>query len=151
MFYLRELLSEGVSAVDRVARHIDVTSNFYVLRTDVLATFNEGCCDQCCEFVCGMLRATGRATSNIRSLSSLAPMLRLYCDHVATRVACNIQHQELSPLLLDTKPNIIRPQHRYSTSATLKINVCNTQQHVSPTSRLDIRNIENRCLQHPKI
>jgi hypothetical protein len=39
---------------------------FPMLRTIVLATFNEGCCDQCCEFVCGMLRAAGCATSGFR-------------------------------------------------------------------------------------
>jgi hypothetical protein len=106
----------------------------------------------CCERVAKMLRMRLLATSNIRSLSSLIPhvatMLRLYCGYVATHVACNIQHQE--PLLLNTTPNTTCPQHRNATSTTLKFNVCNTQQHVSATSRLDVRNIENRCLQHQK-
>jgi hypothetical protein len=35
-------------------------------------------------------------------------------------------------------------------SATLKINVCNTQHHVSATSRLNIYNMENEYLQHQK-
>jgi hypothetical protein len=50
----------------------------------------------------------------------VATMLRLYCDHVATRVVCNIQHQELS---------LPPPQHK-------------NQHHMSATSILNIRNIK---------
>jgi hypothetical protein len=46
----------------------------------------------CCE------RVANAVTSNIRSLSQPHPMLLLYYEHVATSVACNIQHQELSSL-----------------------------------------------------
>jgi hypothetical protein len=58
----------------------------------------------CCERVPSMLRTRLRATSKHRaSFFHLPHMLRLCCDHVATRVACNIQTLEaLSPLLLDT-------------------------------------------------
>jgi hypothetical protein len=92
----------------------------------------------CCEYVTKMLRTRLLATSNIRSLPSLLPhvatMLRLYCGHVATRVACNIQHQE---------PLLPFPQH-------------NTQHHVSATSKRSVYNIEkimfatlnSTCLQH---
>jgi hypothetical protein len=62
-----------------------------------------------CDYVATMLRPVLRATSNIRS--PLPPP----------------RH----------KPNIACLQHRNSTSATLKFNVYNTQQHVSATSRLD--------------
>jgi hypothetical protein len=48
-------------------------------------------------------------------------MLRLYCNHVATYVACNIKHQ---------KSNITCLQHQNSTSATLKLNICNIQHQV---------------------
>jgi hypothetical protein len=68
----------------------------------------------CCDYITAMLRPVLRATSNIRSLFSL---------------------------LLNTTPNITCPQHRNAT--TLKNNVCNTQQHMSATSRLNICNIEN--------
>jgi hypothetical protein len=106
----------------------------------------------CCERVAKILRMWLLARSNISSLSSLIPhvatMWRLYCGYVATCVACNGPHQE--PPLLNTTPNTTCLQHQNATSATLKFNVCNTQQHVSATSRLDIRNIENRCLQHQK-
>jgi hypothetical protein len=98
----------------------------------------------CCECVTKMLRTWLLATSNIRSLSSLLPhvvtMLRLYWGYVATRVACNIQLQE--PLLPSPQPNTTCLQHRNATSATLKNNVCNTQQHMYTTSRLSIFNIE---------
>jgi hypothetical protein len=94
---------------------------FPMLRTGVLATFNEGCCDQCCEFACGMLQVAGRATSNIRSLSSLLPsMLRLYCDHVATHIC--VQHSTLGAL---------------SPSSSTQ-----TQHQRSATSQLNIRNIK---------
>jgi hypothetical protein len=59
-----------------------------------------------------------------------------------------VQHPTSStpPLLLDTKANITCLQHRNSTSATLNINVCNTQQHVSATSWLNICNTKiNVC------
>jgi hypothetical protein len=95
-------------------------TTFAMLRTGVLATLNEGCCDQYCKFVCGMLRAAGRATSNIKSLSSLLPsMLRLYCDHVATRIC--VQH---------------------STSGALSPSSTQTQHQMSATSQLNIRNIK---------
>jgi hypothetical protein len=47
----------------------------------------------CCEHVPSMLRMRLRATSNIGRLSSPSPTC---CDHIATCVACNIQHQEPS-------------------------------------------------------
>jgi hypothetical protein len=93
---------------------------FPMLRTGVLATFNEGCCDQCCEFVCGMLRVAGRATSNIRSISSLLPsMLRLYCDHVATHIC--VQHSTSGAL--SPSPSSTQTQHQMS--ATSQLNICN--------------------------
>jgi hypothetical protein len=54
-----------------------------------------------------------------------------------THVACNIQHQAL-PLLLDTQTS-----HVCNIETQLKLNVCNTQQHLSATSRLSIYNIKN--------
>jgi hypothetical protein len=64
-------------------------------------------------------------TSGVFLLSSL--MLRLYCDHVATRVACNIEH--LEPLLSSTRHN--------------------SQHQMFATSKHNISNIEKLCLQHP--
>jgi hypothetical protein len=101
---------------------------FPMLRTGVLATFNEGCCDQCCEFVCGMLRAAGceHPTSGV-----FLPSSPSCCDYNATMLrpvfACNIQHQEPSPPPPRHKPNIKCLQHRNSTFATLKFNVYNIQ------------------------
>jgi hypothetical protein len=78
-----------------------------------------------------MLRAMLRATYKHQWASSLlrhvATMLRLYCDHVATWAACNIQHQEFS-----SPPPRQKSQH-----------------HMSATSKPNIRNIEIQCLQHP--
>jgi hypothetical protein len=100
----------------------------------------------CCECVAKILRTWLLETSNIRSFSSLLPravtILRLYCGHAATDVACDIQHQE--PLLPSPRHNT---QHQMSatsnaTSATLKNNVCNNQQQMSTTPRLNICNIE---------
>jgi hypothetical protein len=77
-----------------------------------------------------------------QEFSSLIPMLRLYCFHVAIRVACNIQHQESSPPPPRHKLNITCLQHRNSTPATLKFNICDTQQHLFATSILSIYSIK---------
>jgi hypothetical protein len=52
---------------------------------------------------------------------NVATMLRLYYGYVATRLACNIQYQELSP-----PPSRHRSQH-----------------HMSATSKPNIRNNKN--------
>jgi hypothetical protein len=92
----------------------------------------------CCERVAKMLRTWLLATSNIRSFSSLlshvATMLRLYCGHVATHVACNIQHQE--HLLPSPRHNT---QHQMS--ATSKHNICNIEKTMFVTTN-------NKRLQH---
>jgi hypothetical protein len=66
----------------------------------------------CCERVAKMLRMRLCVTSNIGTLSSPSPyiatMFRLYYDHVATCVACNIQYQEPSPPPPRHKPNITK-------------------------------------------
>jgi hypothetical protein len=101
-----------------------------------------------------MFRTWLLATSNNRSLSSsyphVATMLRLYWGHVATRVACNFQHQE--PLLpyLDTTPNIKCLQHRNATSATLKINGYNIQHHGPSSTQHPTSHICNIKTQHPQ-
>jgi hypothetical protein len=103
---------------------------FPMLRTVVHATFNEECCERvanvfqaCCERGC-----VQHPTSKVfLPLSHVATMLRLYCDHVATRVACNIQHQGLSSPSSSTQ----------------------TQHHMSATSKLNIPKIKISCLQHP--
>jgi hypothetical protein len=78
----------------------------------------------CCEPLRAMLRADCVQHPNISgpppSSSHVATMLQLCCEHVATRVACNIQHQEPS-----SPPP---PWH-------------NTQHYMSATSKLNIRNI----------
>jgi hypothetical protein len=56
-----------------------------------------------------------------------------------THVACNIQHHGLPP---PRHTNITCLQQRNSTSPTLKFNVCNTQQHASAKSKLDVCNSE---------
>jgi hypothetical protein len=77
------------------------------------------------------------------SFSHVAIMLRLYCDHVATVLRATSTIRSPPPILLDTKLNIICLQHQNSTLATLKFNVCNTEQHMSATLRLSICNIKN--------
>jgi hypothetical protein len=80
----------------------------------------------CCERVVSMLRTRLRATSNIRSLSPLPPC----CDYITNMlrpVLCatsNIKSSPLSPPRHKSQHHML--QHRNSTSATLKFNVCNT-------------------------
>jgi hypothetical protein len=152
--------SGDVSAIDRVARHVDIANNFY----DVAKSFSHAASQCACNIQRRMLRSMLRVCAwhvassracNVQHRESFSPpsMLRLYCDHVATRIACNIQHQELSsPSPIDTNPNITCLQHRNSTSATLKFNVCNTQHqgpssstqhHISAISKLNVCNIQN--------
>jgi hypothetical protein len=85
-------------------------TTFHMLRTVMLPTFNK----RCCERVASMLRTRLRATSNIRSLSSLLPSC---CDHVAIILRpycdpCCVQHLTLGSLLLNTNLNIRCLQHR---------------------------------------
>jgi hypothetical protein len=63
----------------------------------------------------------------------VATILLLYCDHVVNvlHATSNIRSSPPRPPQHNTKPNITCLQHRNSTSATLKFNVCNIQQHVS--------------------
>jgi hypothetical protein len=112
---------------------------FPLLRTVVLATFNEGCCEYmlwaCCE------RVANAVTCNIQHHESFFPPSPC-CDHVATILwpCCDpwcLQHPTwgaLLPLLLDTKPNITCLQHWNWTSATLIITICNSLQHQDSTS-----------------
>jgi hypothetical protein len=109
---------------------------FPMLRTVVRATFNEGCCERvanvfraCCER--GYVQ---HPTSGVFSSTSptccdhVATMLRPCCDHVATCVACNIQHQEPSlPSFLTQHPTLHvcnietqHPQHLLNHSETLR-------------------------------
>jgi hypothetical protein len=71
------------------------------------------------------------------------------CDHVATILRpCCMQHPTSGafPPSSTQKPTSHVCKHRNSTSATLKFNICNTQQYASTTSKLDICNIEiNAC------
>jgi hypothetical protein len=95
-------------------------------------------------------------------------MLRLYCGHVATRVACNIQHVEPLPPFSSTQhptphvcnietqrlqhwkimfatPNNTCLQLRDSASATSKMNVCNILsiwKQIVATSGVNIHNTE---------
>jgi hypothetical protein len=92
---------------------------------------------KCCEHVASHVASTLRATPKHQQASS--PMLQLYCDHVATRVACNIQNQELSsPSSSTQNPTSHVCNIENSTSTTLKFNICNTQHHMSATSRPNI-------------
>jgi hypothetical protein len=101
----------------------------------------------CCEPLRAMLRADCAQHQNISgtpsSTSHVAIILRLYCYHVATVLRATSTIRSPPPILLDTKLNIICLQHQNSTLATLKFNVCNTQQHMFATSRLKICNIKN--------
>jgi hypothetical protein len=68
-------------------------------------------------------------------------------------VLCATSNIRIPPplLFLDTKPNITCLQHRNSTSATLKFNVCNIQ-HQGPSFFLALDTTPNiTCLQHRKL
>jgi hypothetical protein len=135
MIFLTELLAPGrpiralmglgphdsdegsLSAVHRVESVANVANNFCDVAKSFSHVANCRTCNiqrtmlqACCERVPSMLRTRLRATSNIRHLSFPSPTC---CDHVATRVVCNIQHQEpsLPLLLLNTTPNITCLQH----------------------------------------
>jgi hypothetical protein len=118
MIFLTELLAPGhpiraltglgphdsdevsLSVVHRVESVANVANNFFDVAKSFSHVANCRPCNiqrtmlrACCERVPSVLRTRLRATSNIGRLSSPSPTC---CDHVATRVACNIQHQEPS-------------------------------------------------------
>jgi hypothetical protein len=135
--------SIGLRGAENVAKNFcDVSKSFSHVANRRPCNIQRRMSRACCERVPSMLRTRLRATSNIGRLSS--PSLTC-CDHVATMLRpvlrATSKHQKPSPLPPRHKPNITCLQHRNSTSATLKINICNTQQYVSATSILDIRNI----------
>jgi hypothetical protein len=106
----------------------------------------------CCERVPSMLRTRLRATSKHQASffsppPHVATMLRLCCDHVVTRDACNIQ---TSGALPPPPPpwhntNITCLQHRNSTFATFAKSQWNIKMHMSQHVRVADETRETKC------
>jgi hypothetical protein len=136
-FWLTELLAPG-RLIRALASDASVTIGW---GSDQSSAVRFKAMDQmlqvCCEQIARNIQIPG-------DLLPPPPMLRLYCDHVATVLHATSTIRSPPPILLDTKLNIICQQHPNSALATLKFNVCNTQQHMFATSRLfSICNIKN--------